>query len=73
MKTGKDLKLEYLKLNKLTPDLGKYKVRMMNKGFEIKDEQKLCTHTISKDSNVQVIIKEIGPEDEVKEEKIVTI
>jgi len=58
---GKDLKLLYLKLNKLEPSLEKYKIRMMNKGFEIKDDQKLSTHTINKDSSVQVIMKEIIP------------
>jgi len=61
MKYGKDLKLLYLKLNKLEPSLEKYKIRMMNKGFEIKDDQKLSTHTINKDSSVQVIMKEIIP------------
>jgi len=61
MKTGKDLKLLYLTLNNMTPSLEKYKVRMLNKGFEIKDDHKLCTHTISKDTNVQVMVKEIVP------------
>ncbi len=51
-------------MNGLTPSLEKYKVRLMNKGFEIKDEHKLSTHTISQDSNVQVILKEIEPEEE---------
>ncbi len=59
MKTGKDLKLLFLKLNNLSESLDKYKVRMMNKGFEIKDEQKLYTHTINKDSSVQVMCREV--------------
>jgi len=59
MKTGKDLKLLYLQISGMKPpSLEKYKVRMLNKGFEIKDDQKLCTHSISKDSSVQVMVKE---------------
>ncbi len=38
-------------------------MRLFNKGFEIKDEHKLYTHTISKETNVQIVVKEIEPED----------
>ena len=57
MKTGSDLKKMYMKNNGLSPD--KYKLRLFNKGFEIKDEHQLLTNTINKDSNVQVVVKEI--------------
>lgn len=64
LKTGKDLKLLYLQNNKLSPD--KYIVRLFNKGFEIKDDHKLSTHTINKDSNVQIVVKEIELEENNK-------
>lgn len=61
MKTGRDLKEKFMADNNL--NINEYKVRLMNKGFEIKDDQKLCTHSITKDTNVQVIASKI-PKDE---------
>lgn len=63
MKTGKDLKLIFLEQSKMTPSLDKYKIRMMNKGFEIKDDQKLSTHTLNADSLIQVMVRENIPDD----------
>jgi len=57
MKTGKDLKELYMKYNNLSSEI--HKIRFFNKGFEILDEHKLCTHKISKETNVQVVVKEL--------------
>lgn len=58
--TGLDIKILYMKNNKIDPK--KFRLRLFNKGFEIKDEHKLYTHNINKESNVQVAVKEIENE-----------
>jgi len=56
-KTGKDIKDLYLRTCNKSND--KYKLRLINRGFEILDEHVLSTHKFNKDFQVQVLMKEI--------------